>query len=121
MLDIGPAEILAAMRSNIDLFPCAADIVEEQMPAARLHREAKNIAAPGRPDGPVLSLGLRIKRIVGRNATVRIDTENFPEESVEVLRGCVGGLVADGNIEFAIKPKVQRPTLVAILDGPRHL
>src|SRR5438874_7005015 len=120
MLDDRPAEVLAAVSGHIDLFASATDIVEEEMAGARLHREAKNVAAAAGPDGAILSFELAVERIVGRNRSVGIDAEDFAEKRIEFLRWGIGGLVADGDVELAIETKMECAALVAVLDGARH-
>src|SRR6185503_5975796 len=76
----GPA-VVGASDAQVDLFPSVlSDVIDEGSPRPRLECEREGIAQSKRPDCPVDSRSRIVKGIVGRNRTVVVEPEDFPEK-----------------------------------------
>ena len=111
MIGRRPAVVPAA-DDLVDLLRPAAHVVRPDPTRARLHRERERVAAPQRPDRPVLAGRPVHERVVGRDRAVRVEAEDLAEERVEPLGRCLGRLLAERDVQLAVGPEVDRPALV---------
>src|SRR5262245_16188065 len=93
----GPA-VVGACDSQVDLFPSVlADVIDEGSPRSRLEREREGISQSKCPDCSVDSRSRIIERVVGRNRTIVVEPEYFPEKVVQRLRIRRIGILADSH------------------------
>ncbi len=114
----GPA-VVAGGESLVDLFPgVLAHVVDEDPAGAGLDREAEGVAEPPSPDRPVLAAGRLAERIILGDRPVGVETQEFALQGRQLLGRRPGGLVADGDVELAIRAEMERAALVPGGDRP---
>ncbi len=133
-----PAVVGAAL-ALVDLFPrVLADVVDEELAAARPEGEAERVAQPPgerlladiRGGGAAVGIAARsaraLKRVVGRDAAVARDPQDLAQQDEAVARGVVrpgaaavagvvGAAVADADVQVAIRAKVQVAAVVVAI------
>ncbi len=100
------------MPSLISSQVLCADVVDEDPPAAGLHGKRERVAQADGPDGPVHAGGRVEERIVRRDCAVRVDPQHLAQQVVQRLRIGGHGVLADGDVQLAIRAEVQRPAVV---------
>ena len=96
-----------------------AYIIDEETARAGLERKGKGIAKSDSPDCPVLTGGRsrdsrKVGWIVARNGPVRVDAQHLAEPVRQRLRIQWVIILADGNVEVAVRSKVDR---AAVMNG----
>ena len=89
-----------------------AHVVDQDPAGVGLDRECERVAQAERPDCAVLAAGRVVERVVDRDRSVGIETEQLALERCQLLRGSAGRLVADRDIELAVLAEVDGPALV---------
>ena len=79
-------------------------------PVLKCKREG--VSKSERPDRPVLSSRLVVKRIVDRDITVGINAENLSEQIRERLRVSAIRILAYRDVQLSIRTKVNRSTIM---------
>src|ERR1700686_4886931 len=104
---IAPA-LIRSGDAVVNFFPRTLTyVVDEQTTRARLKRESERIAQAQRPNFLASSRSVE-EWIVGRDRAVRIDAQNLSQEIGERLRVGAVGVLADRDIQLAVRAKVDR-------------
>ena len=116
--------VVAALDDAVDLLPAeVAHVAAVELPGGAVELEAPGIAESVGPDRPELA-GLAGERIVGRDRTVLVDPQDLPVRIAQVLRVRPVAVVADCEVQLAVRSEPNAPADVEQLRrrrGPEQL
>src|SRR5262245_46822465 len=105
--------IVASAHQAVHLFKISGpNIIDENAAGFTLASHSEGIAEAERVDRPASPPQAREKRVVARNAAVRVQAQNLAAQAIEVLSRFGIGLIADPDIELSIRTEQQGPAIV---------
>src|SRR5207302_1207035 len=107
----------AALDDVVDLFPGeVAHVAAVEVAAGLVELEPPRVAEPVRPDRAELA-GLAVERVVGRDRAVLVDAQDLPVWAAQVLGVGTAPVVADGEVELAVRAECDAAADVQQLRG----
>src|SRR3989338_4202916 len=98
--------VVVAFHDMIHFLPALlTDVADEHLAAQRIKLETKGIPEAIRPDLRPLA-SLPHKRVVAWSAAVGTETDDFAERGTQILGIAARTVVADGQINFAVRPEL---------------
>ena len=97
--------VVAALDDAVDLLPAeVADVAAVEPAGGAVELEAPRVAEPVRPDRAQLA-GLAGERVVGGDRAVLVDPQDLAVRIAQVLGVRAVAVVADGEVELAVRPE----------------